>query len=124
LQCNRVHRIPPPRLVTIGRTPLFIEAGYAYDNHYFLKNERRKSSKKQKLFLTRPANQCLGGSGQVGQPFAPADTESAECRYRVSPGGARIGSGRGAIRLPLSPACTLRALAGRFQNYDQHIAVG
>jgi hypothetical protein len=55
---------PVSRLVTIGRTPLFIEAGYAYDNHYFLKIERKKSSGRQKFSLTRQANQCREGMGK------------------------------------------------------------
>src|SRR5579871_511741 len=52
----RAHRIPPPRMVTIGQTPLFIEAGCRQTIIYFRKPEEIYYSKKQKFVLTRRAN--------------------------------------------------------------------
>ena len=40
-----------PRLVTIGRTPLCIEAGCAYNNHAFLKNETNLIFQKAEISL-------------------------------------------------------------------------
>jgi hypothetical protein len=54
LQCDPSIASRALRLVTIGRTPLFIEAGDAYDNHYFLKSQIEIFFQKAEIFLDPP----------------------------------------------------------------------